>query len=103
MLVKLQRPPPEMRIFFPSRSACSRTATRRPRLPASMAHISPAAPPPRIRASNVWTKGFANLMALDVVEQSHEAKIHVQLLMAMEQREAGVVRREINHDALITT
>ena len=28
---------------------------------------------------------------LDVVEQGHEAKIHVQLLMAVEQREAGIV------------
>src|SRR6266567_4727435 len=52
MLVKLQRPPPEMRIFFPIRSACSSTATRRPRLPASMAQSSPAAPPPRTRPSN---------------------------------------------------
>src|SRR5262249_48931516 len=49
--VKLQRPPPEMRIFLPMRSACSSTATRRPRLPASMAHISPAAPPPRTMTS----------------------------------------------------
>src|SRR6266568_2796173 len=52
MLVKLQRPPPEIRIFFPIRSACSSTATRRPRLPASMAQSSPAAPPPRTRPSN---------------------------------------------------
>src|SRR5579864_1647149 len=55
MLVKLQRPPPEMRIFFPCRSARSRTATRRPRLPASMAHSRPAAPSPSITASNLWT------------------------------------------------
>src|ERR1017187_7781696 len=52
-LVKLQRPPPEMRIFLPMRSACSSTATRRPRLPASMAHIRPAAPPPRTITSKV--------------------------------------------------
>ena len=101
-LVKLQGPPPEMRFCFPRRSARSRTATRRPRLPASMAHISPAAPPPRIRASNVWTKGFANLPALDVIEQSHKAKIHVQLLMAVKQSEPGVVRREINFYILIS-
>ena len=44
--VKLQRPPPEMRIFLPSRSACSSTMTERLRLPASIAHINPAAPPP---------------------------------------------------------
>src|SRR5579862_482118 len=51
IFVKLQRPPPEIRIFFPARSARSSSATRRPRLPASMAHISPAAPAPRIKAS----------------------------------------------------
>src|SRR5208283_6101591 len=56
MLVKLQRPPPEMRIFLPMRSACSRTATRRPRLPASMAHNRPAAPPPITRTSNFCAK-----------------------------------------------
>ena len=31
MLVKLHRPPPEIRIFFPMRSARSRTTTLRPR------------------------------------------------------------------------
>src|SRR5690349_19980609 len=30
------------------------SATRRPRLPASIAHIRPAAPAPRINASNFW-------------------------------------------------
>src|ERR1700730_15885715 len=55
-LAKLQRPPAEIRVSFPSRSARSRTAPRRPRLPASMAHINPAAPPPRIRASYLWIK-----------------------------------------------
>src|SRR5579863_4060693 len=43
-----------MRIFLPARAARSRTATRRPRLPASMAHIRPAAPAPRTSASNLW-------------------------------------------------
>ena len=47
---------PEIRIFFPARSVCSITATRRPRLPASMAHINPAAPAPSINTSNLWTK-----------------------------------------------
>ena len=46
VLVKLQRPPPEMRIFSPAALAWSMTSTRRPRLPASMAHIMPAAPAP---------------------------------------------------------
>ena len=45
-LVKLQRPPPEIRIFLPGFSARSTTATRRPRCPARPAHIRPAAPPP---------------------------------------------------------
>jgi hypothetical protein len=45
-LVKLHRPPPEIAIFFPMRSACSSTTTLRPRFPASIAQKSPAAPPP---------------------------------------------------------
>ena len=45
-LVKLQRPPPEMRIFSPGAGAWSTTSTERPRLPASAAHIMPAAPAP---------------------------------------------------------
>src|ERR1043166_4956821 len=52
-LVKLQRPPPEIRIFLPTRSLRSSTTTRRPRLPASMAHIRPAAPAPRTIASKL--------------------------------------------------
>src|SRR6266852_1411997 len=55
-LVKLQRPPPEIKIFLPGRSARSRTATRRPRFPASIAHIKPAAPAPKTMASNLWTR-----------------------------------------------
>src|SRR5690349_23480086 len=51
MLVKLHRPPPEIRIFLPVRAARSSTTTRLPRFPASMAHIRPAAPPPRIITS----------------------------------------------------
>src|SRR5580704_1879211 len=54
--VKLQRPPPEIRIFLPQRSARSRTATRRPRLPASIAHIRPAAPPPITMASKEFAE-----------------------------------------------
>src|SRR5215467_2163341 len=52
MLVKLQRPPPEIRIFFPGRSERSSTATRRPRFPASAAQKRPAAPAPRTITSN---------------------------------------------------
>src|SRR5690606_27959322 len=51
VLVKLQRPPPDMRIFLPTLLACSTTQTRRPRRPAVKAHISPAAPPPMMATS----------------------------------------------------
>ena len=39
VFVKLQRPPPLMAIFFPTRSLCSMSATFRPRWPAVSAHI----------------------------------------------------------------
>src|SRR5258705_9882401 len=52
MLVKLQRPPPEISIFLPARSASSSAATRRPRFPASEAQNSPAAPAPKTTTSN---------------------------------------------------
>src|SRR6267378_2946380 len=51
MLVKLQRPPPEIAIFLPTRSECSKTKTLRPRLPASIAQNRPAAPPPMTMTS----------------------------------------------------
>src|SRR5208282_6026246 len=51
-LVKLQRPPPEMRILAPGSFLCSSSSTRRPRLPAFIAHIRPAAPAPMITTSN---------------------------------------------------
>ncbi len=51
VLVKLQRPPPEIRIFSPACLAWSTTRTRRPRRAAVIAHIRPAAPAPRIRTS----------------------------------------------------
>jgi hypothetical protein len=43
--------------FFPMRGAWSCRHTRRPRLPASMAHISPAAPAPKTMASKVCFTG----------------------------------------------
>ena len=49
--VKLQRPPPEMRIFSPIVSAWSISATFRPRCPARAAQNSPAAPAPIMIAS----------------------------------------------------
>src|SRR3546814_16522430 len=54
-LVKLQRPPPDIRIFLPTRLALSITSTRRPRAPAVAAHIRPAAPPPTTITSNCCT------------------------------------------------
>src|SRR5690606_37164944 len=51
VLVKLQRPPPDMRIFLPGLLAWSSSSTRRPRAPASAAHIRPAAPAPTITTS----------------------------------------------------
>jgi hypothetical protein len=38
---------------------------------------------------------------LDVIEQCHEAEIHVQLLVAMEQGQAGIIRDEVHLDLLI--
>lgn len=40
---------------------------------------------------------------LRVVEQRHKTKIHVQLLVTVEQGEAGVVGNEIDLDFLIAT
>jgi hypothetical protein len=45
-LVKLQRPPPEMRIFSATLSAWSISSTRAPRCPACAAQNRPAAPAP---------------------------------------------------------
>src|SRR5882762_807181 len=58
MFVKLQRPPPEIRIFLPAVSFRSSTTTDRPRLPASMAHIRPAAPAPIITTSWVTRRSY---------------------------------------------
>src|SRR6186997_3064844 len=45
-----------MAIFLPTRSLCSRSMTRRPRLPASIAQNNPAAPPPMtITSSALFT------------------------------------------------
>ena len=54
------------------------------------------------RSSMSSNRFFANAVmrkpfwVLDVVEQRHEAKIHMELLMTMKQRKPGLVRREIN-------
>src|SRR6266481_366272 len=59
MFVKLQRPPPEIAIFLPTRSECSRTRTLRPRFPASIAQKRPAAPPPMTMTSH-FIESFSN-------------------------------------------
>src|SRR4051812_25186173 len=51
MLVKLQRPPPDMRIFLPALLERSMSSTWRPRAAAVRAHIRPAAPAPMITTS----------------------------------------------------
>ena len=42
-------------------------------------------------------------MALDVIEERHEAEVHVQLLVAVEEREAGVVSGEDDLGLLVAT
>ena len=39
----------------------------------------------------------------DVVEQRHEAEVHVQLLVTMEQREAGIVGDKVDLDFLVAS
>src|SRR5215469_6749150 len=57
MFVKLQRPPPENRIFRPGRSLCSSSNTRRARRPASSAAIMPAEPAPSTTTSTLRVEG----------------------------------------------
>jgi len=59
-LVKLQRPPPDIKIFLPILLLLSSTSTFRPRCPAVNAHIRPEAPPPTIITSN--TEAFATTL-----------------------------------------
>src|SRR5690554_1390379 len=54
MLVKLHRPPPEIRIFSAKRDACSISTTRKPRWPATDAAIMPAAPAPMTATSIIF-------------------------------------------------
>ena len=39
----------------------------------------------------------------DVVEQRHEAEVHVQLLMTVEERQTGIVSDKVYFDFLIST
>jgi hypothetical protein len=42
-----------------------------------------------------------NISKLRVIEQRHEAEIHVQLLMAVEQGQPGIIRAEVHFDLLV--
>src|SRR6185369_2934813 len=71
-LVKLQRPPPEMRIFSATFSLCSTSSTFSPDCPAMPAQNSPAAPAPMTTTSKNWlnsrlrnASGVARVVALD--------------------------------------
>src|SRR3954462_4581237 len=64
MLVKLQRPPPDMRIFLPALLEWSMSSTWRPRAAAVMAHIRPAAPAPMIT-----TAVFSSVPGLEDLER----------------------------------
>src|SRR6185369_350235 len=60
-LVKLQRPPPEMRIFSATLSLWSTSSTFNPDCPARPAQNSPAAPAPMTATSKNWlTSRFRN-------------------------------------------
>src|SRR3954452_22698763 len=55
VLVKLQRPPPDIRIFLPALLEWSMSSTWRPRAAAVRAHSRPAAPAPMITTSEELT------------------------------------------------
>jgi hypothetical protein len=40
---------------------------------------------------------------LHVIEQGHEPKIHVQLLVTVKQRKSGMIRHEVYRDLLVTS
>jgi len=41
-------------------------------------------------------------MRLDVIEQGHKAAIHMQLLVAVEEHEAGMIRNKVDFGFLVT-
>ena len=45
---------------------------------------------------SVCLSSFEEILPLRVIEQRHETEVHVQLLVAMEEGEAGVVGDKIN-------
>jgi len=45
---------------------------------------------------------FLQLELDSVIEQGHETEIHVQLLMAVKQGEAGIIGNEVDLDFLVS-
>ena len=45
---------------------------------------------------------MANISRLRVVEECHETEVHVQLLVAVEESEAGIVRNKVNLQLLVS-
>src|SRR6266851_10116015 len=89
-LVKLQRPPPEIRIFAPALSPRSISRTRLPRRPAVIAHIRPAAPAPRTTTS----KASISTMMLSI--GLLECRVHQRTQFAADG--VGSRRHELSHE-----
>ncbi len=73
-LVKLHRPPPDIRIFLPILLAPSSTTTFKPRCPAVRAHMRPAAPPPMMMTS-VFTPRLYTIAGNDTLEVTNLERI----------------------------
>ena len=50
-----------------------------------------------------WLGEHERALLLDVIKKSHEAEIHVELLVAVEEREARIVGDEVHFRFLIAT
>src|SRR5690606_12841011 len=68
VFVKLQRPPPEIRIFSARRLAWSTRTTRKPRCPATAAAIMPAAPAPMTARSKCEALTGSDARCLDAID-----------------------------------
>src|SRR5258708_3544881 len=80
-LVKLQRPPPEIRILAPTLSAWSSNRTFLPRWPAVSAHISPAAPAPRMTTSNACVAVVIRLRSAFGQKRDARSYLHKRALI----------------------
>src|SRR6185312_7535353 len=93
ILVKLQRPPPEMRIFWPAGFAWSMTSTVRPRFAASSAHSMPAVPAPTITTSKKSTASAPNVAAFYSVLPARCMAFFNATERNLAQRETGAIGR----------